>query len=215
MPVVRALTALPVTVVPSHLHFDHVGALGRFEQTALLDAAPLRSRLAAGRLTLSRYEFLGFMDHLPEPSFAVDQWWADGAVIELGGRQVTVLATPGHTPDSLSLYDLQRRQLYTGDFLYPGHLYAHLPGASLRAYRATAHRLLALIDPATRLYTAHMADPPALPCAPVLEVADLAALARTLDEIAAGTRAGTAFYPRQYPVRGAVSLYTGLPWPAR
>ena len=67
VPVVRALTALPVTVIPSHLHFDHVGALGRFERTALPDFPALRARAADRGLTLGRYEFLGLADRLPAP----------------------------------------------------------------------------------------------------------------------------------------------------
>ena len=111
VPVVRSLTSLPVTVIPSHLHFDHVGALGRFERTALLDLAPLRARVRSGRLSLDRYEFLGFADSLSEPSFAVNEWWAPGSTIELGGRTLRVLSTPGHTHSSAALYDADRHWL--------------------------------------------------------------------------------------------------------
>ena len=71
-----------------------------------------------------------------------------------------VLSTPGRTPTSAALYDAERRQLFAGDFIYPGMLYAFLPGASRSAYLATTQRLLATLDPATRLYTAHMAVDP-------------------------------------------------------
>jgi hydroxyacylglutathione hydrolase len=42
VPLVRSLTNLPVTVIASHLHFDHVGALGRFDKTAALNEGSLR-----------------------------------------------------------------------------------------------------------------------------------------------------------------------------
>jgi hydroxyacylglutathione hydrolase len=212
VPVVRSLTSLPVTVLPSHLHFDHVGALGRFGRTALLDLASLRSRVRKGRLTLERYEFLGFADSLPAPSFAVDEWWAPGGAVDLGGRTLRVLSTPGHTPSSAALYDESRRWLFAGDFIYPGTLYAFLPGASRREYQATTRHLLALLDPATRIYAAHMADNPATISAPVLEVADLRALDATLLGIRAGELKPTGSYPRKYPVRGMITFGTGYGW---
>jgi glyoxylase-like metal-dependent hydrolase (beta-lactamase superfamily II) len=217
-PVVRALTRLPVTVVPSHLHFDHVGALGRFERTALLDTPALRARARDSRLRLGRYEFLGFLEDLPAPSFRVDLWWADGQSVELGHRSLLVLATPGHTPTSLSLYDRARAQLFAGDFIYPGPLYVFYPGASRGAYEQTTHRLLALLDPATRIFTAHMAEPPAPVRAPVLRPDDLRALEGTLLALQRGSplpRAGAGAvlgYPRIYPVRGPITLATGYPW---
>ena len=212
VPVVRSLTNLPVTVIASHLHFDHVGALGRFDKTAMVDEPALRARVRDSRLTLRRYEFLGFADRLPIPTFRVDEWWAPDSTVDLGGRRLRVLATPGHTPTSVSLYDEDRRQLFAGDFIYPGELYAFLPGASRSAYLATTKRLLSGIDPATRIFAAHMEGPPAPMRAPVLEVADLRALQSALTAIGQGGSISSGFYPRTFPVRGAITFATGWSW---
>jgi glyoxylase-like metal-dependent hydrolase (beta-lactamase superfamily II) len=211
-PVVRSLTALPVTVTPSHLHYDHVGALGHFDSTALIDDPTLRARIKNSQLTLGRYEFLGFYDHLDSPTFRVDEWWAPGTTVDLGDRRLRVLSTPGHTPTSVALYDEARRQLFLGDFMYPGELYAFLPAASRSAYLTTTQRLLATLGPNTRLYTAHMQDAPAPVRAPVLEMADLKALEATLEAIQKGQLSSRGFYPRIYPVRGPITFATGWSW---
>ena len=212
VPVVRSLTNLPVTVIPSHLHFDHVGALGRFDRTALLDDRSLRARLRDSRLTLRRYEFLGFADRLPTPTFRVDEWWAPDSTIDLGARRLRVLATPGHTPTSVSLYDEDRHQLFAGDFIYPGNLYAFLPGASRGAYLSTTKRLLSIIDPDTQIFAAHMADPPAPVRAPVLQVSDLRALEKALTSINDGDLPSRGFYPRIFPVQDPIRFATGWVW---
>jgi glyoxylase-like metal-dependent hydrolase (beta-lactamase superfamily II) len=212
VPVVRSLTSLPVTVVPSHLHFDHVGGLGRFERTALLDDPDLRARTHAGVLRLGRYEFLGFADGLEAPRVRVDEWWLAGSDVDLGGRQVRVLHTPGHTPTSVSLYDADRKLLFCGDFIYPGELYAFLPGASRSAYRSTTDSLLAVIDPAARIFTAHLAEDPKVVTAPELRVADLMALRRTLVAMQEHAVQSTGFYPRVYPVSPSMQFATGFPW---
>lgn len=211
-PVVRSLTDLPVTVIASHLHFDHVGALGRLDRSAALDHPALRTRARGGRLTLQRYEFLGFADRLKDLDFRVDEWWPPDSTVELGGRSLRVLATPGHTPTSVSLYDASRHQLFAGDFIYPGDLYAFLPGASRAAYLTSTRRLLAGIDPETRIYAAHMEDATAAVRAPVLAVADLRALEVSLTAIAAGHLRSDGFYPRVFPVRGTLKFATGWTW---
>jgi glyoxylase-like metal-dependent hydrolase (beta-lactamase superfamily II) len=201
-----------VTVIASHLHFDHVGALGRFDKTALVDEPSLRARVRNSRLTLRRYEYLGFADRLPSKTFRVDEWWAPDSTIDLGGRRLRVLATPGHTSTSVSLYDEGRRQLFAGDFIYPGELYAFLPDASRTAYLETTKRLLSIIDPETRIFAAHMEDEPAPLKAPVLHVADLRALESALISINQGDLSSSGFYPRIFSVRGTVKFATGWAW---
>jgi NitT/TauT family transport system substrate-binding protein len=45
---VQALTSLPVIVIPSHLHFDHVGDLEEFADVRLLDTPRLRAQVRGG-----------------------------------------------------------------------------------------------------------------------------------------------------------------------
>ena len=212
VPVVRSLTRLNITVIASHLHFDHVGALGHLDRTAVVAEPALMARAAGSLLTLRRYEFLGFADRRENPTFRVDEWWPPDSTVDLGGRRLRVLATPGHTPTSISLYDEDRQQLFAGDFIYPGNLYAFLPGASRLAYQVTTRRLISILAPTTRIFAAHMEDPTVAVRAPILELADLLALQRVLTEIEQGSASSRGFYPRVFPVRGPVTFATGWAW---
>ena len=110
--------------------------------------------------------------------------------------------------------------LFVGDFLYPGHLYAFLPGSSRCAYLATTRQLMAQTGPGIRIYAAHMAEPPAPVRAPILEFADLKALESTLvavdqgniSPIESGSLETVGSFPRVFPVRGAVAFATGFRW---
>jgi hydroxyacylglutathione hydrolase len=211
-PVVAALTQLPVTVMASHLHFDHLAGIAAFPSVAMIDLPETRADVADGVFTPRRYEYLGMVDHLRPPSVRVTQWIAPDGIIDLGGRQLTVLNTPGHTPNSVSLYDAAHRQLFAGDFIYPTTLYAFLPGASLSAYRATTRRLLSMLPADTRLWTAHCCRAHEEPSAPWLSVRDLEDLDRALDDIRAGRIHGSGFFPRRFPVNDQMTIATGFAW---
>ncbi|NMP15361.1 MBL fold metallo-hydrolase [Thalassotalea sp. Y01] len=50
--------------------------------------------------------------------------WPDGEkTIDLGDRKVTILPTPGHQEEAITVYDEQTKWLLTGDTLYPGYIY--------------------------------------------------------------------------------------------
>jgi hydroxyacylglutathione hydrolase len=55
--------------------------------------------------------------------------------IELGGRTLTVLATPGHHPTAITVFDPQTGWLLTGDTVYPGRLYVNDMSAFIASLR--------------------------------------------------------------------------------
>ncbi len=55
--------------------------------------------------------------------FGFDNWPDGRATLDLGGRKLTVLPTPGHHSEAITVYDPHTRWLLTGDTLYPGRLY--------------------------------------------------------------------------------------------
>jgi glyoxylase-like metal-dependent hydrolase (beta-lactamase superfamily II) len=214
-PVVASLTKLPLTVMVSHLHFDHLGGIGPFKHVAMIDLPQTRADVTDGLFTPGRYEFSGIADKRVPPTFPVAEWIKPGGTIDLGGRVLTVLSTPGHTPTSVSLYDPAGHRLFTGDYIYPTTLYAFGPGASRSAYHRTAQRLLATIPADTILWTAHCCRVGEGVAAPWLTMRDLREMDEALVRIGKGEESSTGFYPRRYPVNKEMTLATGFPWTNR
>jgi glyoxylase-like metal-dependent hydrolase (beta-lactamase superfamily II) len=69
---------------------------------------------------------------------------AVGDVIELGGRRLSVVHTPGHSPGHIALHEPDRRYLVTGDVLYRGTLNAFYESTDPVAFAQSISRLCEL-----------------------------------------------------------------------
>lgn len=186
---VPALTDKPLTVLPSHMHFDHLGNVTRFDHVAVADLEELRTCCIGDRLTPKEALFLGAWEDRDAPTFRVAEWLEIGSKIDLGGRRVQLLHTPGHSMDSVSLWEADQTRLFGADFLYPGGLLADIPGASLAAYLKTAERLIDLCPETLRIFAAHSdLSSEDLPAPPVLGFESLTALRACLSVILAAPR---------------------------
>lgn len=137
-------------VLETHLHADH---LSRARQLAAQSGATLA--LPAGHRVAAPFT----------PLHAGDS-------IALGAARLTLLATPGHTPESVS-YQLDDAALFTGDTLFLAavgrpDLHADADGAREQAHvlYASLQRLLAL-PPATLVLPGHSSAPVAFDSQPI------------------------------------------------
>ena len=85
------------------------------------------------------------------------EWRAigDGAVLSAGGEPLTVVPTPGHSPDHLAFWHAPTRTLFTGDLVVQGSsVMIHTSrGGDLSEYLASLRRLQAMAP--SRLLPAH------------------------------------------------------------
>ena len=87
--------------------------------------------------------------------FKITHWLHGGDTIDLGGRLLKVITTPGHTPDSISLLDQAHGLLFTGDTYYPGLIYLYRPETDLAAFETSMKRMVALAPRLKLLLPAH------------------------------------------------------------
>jgi len=191
---VAGLTAKPLTVVNSHAHFDHMGGNRQFASVHASDHPAAKSRISRG---FSADELAGHLgpDQVARPwppGFDPAKYEIPGAAhipiregdrFDLGGRIFETLATPGHSPDSLMLFDRENSILLTGDTFYPAALYTHLDSgdglaSDFQAYRATMNRLARDYGQVRLLYCGHNE--------PVQPGAKLGEAAAAFEAVAAG-----------------------------
>jgi len=55
--------------------------------------------------------------------FKIADWPKGIATFDLGGRELSVIPTPGHQPAHIMIWDPKTHWLLSGDSLYPGRLY--------------------------------------------------------------------------------------------
>jgi glyoxylase-like metal-dependent hydrolase (beta-lactamase superfamily II) len=154
------LTTLPLAVLNSHTHDDHVGDNWQFDtvygmdtdftrQNAKGSKADAQAEIASGELCGALPAGFNPSKYATRP-WHVTKWLHDGDSIDLGGKTLEIIATPGHTPDSICLLDRANRLLFSGDTYYPGPIWLYRPETDLVAYGKSVRRL-AILQPQVRL----------------------------------------------------------------
>lgn len=93
-----------ILVTHSHSHGDHTAADPQFAGKPGVTLVEPNAE--------SVRQYFGFSD-----------WPGGSASVDLGGRRLIVVPTPGHQAESIAVYDPRTRWLLTGDSFYPGRLY--------------------------------------------------------------------------------------------
>ena len=176
---IEELTQLPLTVVQSHAHWDHIGNTHQFAGDTEILIHPLaaaelrvgvsnqrmRRYLAAEHLS-GRFAGLDLGERAVIPGVEPTGLLADGDEIDLGGRRLRVLHTPGHTTGLMTLWDAGHTVLFGTDAVYAEPLYAQMSDSNLGHYLASLDVLCALVPVPRAVYSAHgpsRMDPTLLP----------------------------------------------------
>lgn len=164
--VVAKITALPIRVLNSHSHYDHVGGNAEFDFIYGLDTDFTRSRMKG--LTHDRVaeevsdaalcnglpEGVKADDHHIRP-YSITQLVTDGDTIDLGNRILEIISIPGHTPDAIALLDRASGLLWTGDSYYAGPIWLFAPETDWNAYTNSVERISLLASSLKYLLPAH------------------------------------------------------------
>ncbi|PTE10480.1 MBL fold metallo-hydrolase [Mesorhizobium helmanticense] len=146
----------PLIVVATHIHLDHVGSLHEFPLRAgpRMSAAAFETMDPAVTYAYMFHDLEGAVSKLPEPGWKAADYRIppapltrtldEGYVVDLGDRQFRVLHLPGHSPDSIALFDETDGLFFAGDAIYDAMLIDDLPDSDRAAYRRTMQRLLDL-----------------------------------------------------------------------
>jgi glyoxylase-like metal-dependent hydrolase (beta-lactamase superfamily II) len=174
--IVSRLTSRPVVVLNSHTHDDHVGGNWQFPYVLGMDTSFTRTNAKGSRedaqAEITSDQICGELPKTFNPkTYATKPWHIslfvhDGFKINLGGRTIEIIATPGHTPDAISLIDRENGLLFTGDTYYPAPIWLFRPETDLDAYVASVKRLAALAPQLQLVLGAHnipVAKPDVLP----------------------------------------------------
>ena len=164
---VEEFTQLSTMVVNTHSHYDHVAQNHMFSEVAIFDAQNSRQVAKNGYSKMEMAHLLAkgmLWKPLPKDfdaqtyyvrPFAVSWWLKDGDVIELGDRNLEVIHTPGHSPDSICLLDRDAKLLWTGDTFYSGAIYLHLPGSDLATFINSYEKMISLSTLYEKLMPSH------------------------------------------------------------
>jgi len=107
--VAKTFTELPIMVVNTHGHPDHVYGNIYFDKAYI---HPKDMEIAENYFADPQ-----FLEGLPNPGLKPARFAAiqEGDVIDLGGITLEVFEIPGHTPGGIVLLDRKDRILFTGD----------------------------------------------------------------------------------------------------
>ncbi len=102
-------------VVCTHEHYDHIGGISFFYETAILAA----DRFAATKIELQDEYVIHAAVHGEELiKTRINIWLENRVLLDFGNYKLKVLHTPGHTSGCICLYEPFRNFMFTGDTVF-------------------------------------------------------------------------------------------------
>jgi len=117
----------PEYIIPTHIHLDHAGALGKLAEI-FPDAQIVLNRQGAKHMVepsrLIKSTKMAFGDDfektygpiLPLPESRL-KLVGDGDKLKLGGRELLIVHTPGHAAHHIAIFDSKTKGLFCGESL--------------------------------------------------------------------------------------------------
>ena len=163
--VVESITSLPILVVTTHSHWDHIGGHRYFENLAvhenevewISEKFPIPLQMVKNNLALKP---CAFPENFDIENYTVFQGYPtyimhDGDRIHLGNRTLKVIHTPGHSPGHCCFYEEEKGYLFSGDLIYKGCLDAFYPTTDPIAFMQSVNKIKGL--PVKKIFPAHHA----------------------------------------------------------
>jgi glyoxylase-like metal-dependent hydrolase (beta-lactamase superfamily II) len=151
----EGLTRLPLSVANTHGHFDHIGGDFQFNEVNIHPAdvglllrncdISTRFRFALSQVKSDRPLAWSMEDVIPPREIAYRPL-AEGDAIDLGGRVLEVLHSPGHTRGSVCFLDKENGVLFAGDTCNTNTLVHLEESTSIQEFLLTLRRLKDMED---------------------------------------------------------------------
>ena len=139
------------SIVLTHAHLDHIGAVGPMKQYCNVDICLHREDLVLYENLPEHARMFGMSYEAPPP---VDRFLEEGDEIVFGNICLKILHTPGHSPGGISL--LADDVVFVGDALFAGSIgRTDLPGGSYAVLINSIKQRLLTLNGDTRVYPGH------------------------------------------------------------
>jgi len=163
-PLVRAISAKPVTAVALNDSYDHAGGWHNFtERVCHVFDAPALATFNVDSAEVADYLNDDTLWALPRAGYRASDYSLtpakptglveEGDVFDLGNRSLQVMHVPGRSAGGLALWEAATGSLFTSDMLYDGDHGLAWPPADAEAYCASLRRFRDL--PVNRVYPGH------------------------------------------------------------
>lgn len=170
---VELITKLPIIVLHSHVHMDHVGADALFDEIYLnlreygledqdynfSETLNQRLNYIEANLKDNQDLYAYVKSHLVESKKINYKNIDDGDIIDLGGINLEAISTPGHTLGSMSFVNKRDHYAFTGDGIADIHWFDNEESISVQKFLNTLNHFEEKAKGVRNIYAAHLTKP--------------------------------------------------------
>ena len=141
-------------ILLTHTHFDHVGAVAPVAKATGAEVwVPATEKFVLADIN----SFLGWPGFGPFEPYDAEHTVEGGERLELGGFEIDVLFTPGHSPGHVTFSIPDEQAVFSGDVLFQGSVgRTDLPGGDWETLLESLRMLVDSLPTETAVYPGHM-----------------------------------------------------------